>query len=72
MALKKPKRGKDTTGAHRQAALRERKPKVEAFLTLEEYAEVEDLIAGGECSDKADAVRQALHEKYLRWKKKKA
>ncbi len=64
---KKPKRGNDTTGAARQAALRAAKPKVEAFLTPEQFAEVEALIAGGECTDKADVVRQSVHEKYLRF-----
>lgn len=68
---KKPE-PKDPTGAKRQQALRERKPRVEAFMTSAEYAEVEDLIAAGECANQADAVRKALHEKYLRWKRKKA
>lgn len=63
---------KDKTGALRQAAIRARKVRVEALLEPAEYAEVEALIAAGECNDKADAVRQALHEKYLRWLKKKA
>lgn len=69
---KKPKRGKDTTGAVRQAALRAAKPKVEAFLTPDQFAEVEALIAGGECTDKADVVRQAIHEKYLRFIQQKS
>lgn len=67
-----PKRGRDTTGAKRQRELRAAKTKVEAFLTQEQLAEVEALIAGGECADKADAVRQALHEKYLRFMQEKA
>ena len=66
------KRGRDTTGAKRQRELRAAKPEVRAFLTPEQSAEVEALIAGGECVDKADAIRQALHEKYLRFIAKKA
>ena len=69
---KKPSRGRDTTGAKRQRELRASKPKVEAFLTSAQFAEVEVLIAAGECVDKADAVRQALHEKYLRFIAEKA
>jgi hypothetical protein len=64
---KKPSRGRDTTGAKRQRELRAAKPEIRAFVTQEQFAEVEALIAGGECVDKADAVRQALHEKYLRF-----
>lgn len=64
---KKTSRGRDTTGAKRQRELRAAKPEVRAFVTPEQLAEVEALIAGGECVDKADAVRQALHEKYLRF-----
>lgn len=66
------KRGRDTTGAKRQRALRATKPEIRAFLTPEQFAEVEALIAGGECVDKADAIRQALHEKYLRFMAEKA
>lgn len=70
---KKPKRkrGRDTTGAKRQRAQRANKMSVEAFMTAEEFAEVEALIAGGECSNKADVVRQAVHEKYLRFMQKR-
>lgn len=64
---KQPKRGRDTTGAKRQRELRAAKPEIRAFLTLEEFEEVRALIAGGECTDKADVVRQAVHEKYLRF-----
>ncbi len=67
-----PKQSYDTTGTKRQRALRARKPRVEAYLTPEEYAEVEALITAGQCANQADAVRQALHEKYLRDIKKKA
>lgn len=63
----KPERGRDTTGAQRQRDLRARKPKLEAFVTPEQFAEAMTLIAGGECVDKADVVRQAVHEKYLRF-----
>lgn len=69
---KNPKRGNDTTGGKRQKAIRERKVRVEALLEPSEYAEVMALIEAGECRDKADAIRQALHEKYLRWKEQKA
>lgn len=68
---KKP-RAKDTTGAKRQAAIRDRKVRVEALLEPQEHSEVEALIAAGVCKDKADAVRQGLHEKYLRWAEKNA
>lgn len=64
---KKPKRGRDTTGAQRQRDLRASKPKLEAFVTPEQFAEAMTLIASGECTDKADVVRQAVHEKYLRF-----
>lgn len=64
---KKPGRGRDTTGAKRQRELRATKPEVRAFLTPEQFAEVEALIAAGECVDRADVVRQAVHEKYLRF-----
>jgi hypothetical protein len=67
----KPKRGSDTTGAKRQRELRATKPEIRAFLTPEEFAEVEALIAAGECTDKADVIRQAVHEKYSRFMKKK-
>lgn len=63
---------KDKTGAKRQQALRERKPRVEAYLEPEEYREVEAMIAAGECDNQADAVRKALHEKYLRFMRKRA
>lgn len=63
----KPRRGRDTTGAQRQRDLRASKPKLEAFMSPEQFAEVEALIAGGECTDKADVVRKAVHEKYLRF-----
>jgi len=69
---KKPSRGRDTTGAKRQRALRAAKPKVEAFLTPEQFAEVQAMLAAGVCADKAELVRQALHEKYLRFIEKKA
>lgn len=68
---KKPKPVADPTGAKRQAAIRERKVRVEALLEPAEFAEVEALIQAGECKDKADAIRQGLHEKYLRWTRKK-
>lgn len=60
-------RQKDPTGAKRQAAIRSRKERVEALLEPAEHDEVKALIESGVCKDKADAVRQALHEKYLRW-----
>lgn len=69
---KKPKRGRDTTGAQRQRDLRAAKPEIRAFLSPAQFAEVEALISGGECTDKADVVRQAVHEKYLRFMAKKA
>lgn len=72
MSEGKKRRGKDTTGAKRQAALRERKERVEALLEPEEFAELQALIDAGECRDKADGIRQSLHEKYLRWKSAKA
>ncbi len=72
MSEEKKPRGKDTTGAKRQAAIRDRKERVEALLEPAEYAEVQALIAAGECKDKADAIRQGLHEKYLRWIDKNA
>jgi hypothetical protein len=62
---------KDPTGAKRQQALRGLKPRVEAYLTREEFAEVEALVVSGECANQADAVRKALHEKYLRFAKKR-
>lgn len=70
MTEQKKPRGKDTTGAKRQAVIRARKLRVEALLEPGEHAEVEALIAAGVCKDKADAVRQALHEKYLFWVEK--
>lgn len=72
MEEKKKVRGKDSTGAKRQTALRARKPRVEAFMTPEEYREVELMLSGGVSATQADLVRQALHEKYLRWVDKKA
>jgi len=66
MSEEKKPRGKDTTSAKRQRELRASKPKVEAFMTPEQFTEVEALISSGECADKADVVRQAVHEKYLR------
>lgn len=63
---------KDPTGAKRQRELRAAKPELRAFVTPEQYAEAMVLIEGGECSNIADLVRQAVHEKYLRWKRKKA
>ena len=64
---KKTSRGRDTTGAKRQRELRAAKPEVRAFVTPEPRAVGESLIAGGDCVDKADAVRLALHQKYLRF-----
>lgn len=69
---KKPSRGRDTTGAKRQRELRAAKPEIRAFMTPEQFAEAEALVASGECADKADVVRQAVHEKYLRFISKKA
>lgn len=64
----KPKRGRDTTGGKRVDALRERMVRMpEVHLTPEAYAEVEAMLAAGESSSKADLMRQALHEKYLRF-----
>jgi hypothetical protein len=60
---KKPKRGKDTTGGKRLASLRERTVRMpEVHLTPDAYAEVEALLAAGECDSKAELMRQALHE----------
>lgn len=69
---KTPKRGQDNTGKQRIRDLRTRKERVEAYLDPSAYTEVETLIAAGEATDKADLVRQALHEKYLRWTKAEA
>lgn len=69
---KKTTRGQDNTGAKRQQALRERKIRIEAYLEPEAFAEVTAMLAGGEGTDKADLVRQALREKYVRWMDKKA
>lgn len=69
---KKPKRGRDTTGAKRLGELRARMVRMpEVHLTPEAYAEVEALLAAGEASNKTDLIRQALREKYLRFKQKK-
>lgn len=69
----KPKRGKDTTGGKRVGALRERMVRMpEVHLTPEAYAEVEAMLAAGESASKADLMRQALHEKYLRFIDEKA
>ena len=65
---KKQKRGKDTTSGKRLASLRERTVRMpEVYLTPEAYAEVEAMLADGESNSKTDLMRQALHEKYLRW-----
>lgn len=70
---KKPKRGRDTTGAKRLGELRERMVRMpEVYLAPDAYAEVEALLAAGEAGSKADLIRQALHEKYLRHIQKKA
>lgn len=70
---KKPKRGRDTTGGKRLDALRDRTVRMpEVHLTPEAYAEVEAMLAAGEGDNKTNLMRQALHEKYLRWQKKKA
>jgi hypothetical protein len=69
--IKKPE-PKDPTGAKRQRELRAAKPELRAFVTPEQYAEAMALIVGGECANQADVVRQAVHEKYLRWLKMKA
>lgn len=68
----KTKKSYDKTGTKRQQALRERKTRVEVYMTPAEYSEVEALIASGECANQADLVRQSVHEKYLHWMKKKA
>jgi hypothetical protein len=69
--IKKPE-PKDPTGAKRQRELRATKPELRAFVTPEQYAEAMALIAGGECANQADVVRQAVREKYVRWMKQKA
>lgn len=63
---KKRTRGKDTTGTKRQQGLRKLKTRIEAYLDPNASAEVAAMLAAGEASDKADLVRRALHEKYLR------
>ena len=61
-------KNKDTTGAKRLAQLRERMVRMpEVHLTPESYAEVEAMISAGESRSKTELIRQALHEKYLRW-----
>lgn len=62
---------KDPHGAKRIRAMRDAKERFEAYLDDAEAAEAHALIAAGEGADKADLVRKALHEKYLRWKRKK-
>lgn len=69
---KKP-RGKDTTSGKRLESLRGRMVRMpEVHLTPDAYAEVEAMLTAGESSSKADLMRQALHEKYLRWVAKNA
>lgn len=75
MAEEKPKtrRGVDTTGGKRLVSLRERTVRMpEVHLTPEAYAEVEVMLAAGESVSKADLMRQALHEKYIRFINKTA
>lgn len=69
---KKPQRGSDKTGAKRLEVLRKRMVRMpEVYLTPEACAEVDALLAAGEAGNKSDLIRRALHEKYLRWQKKK-
>lgn len=63
------KRGKDTTGAKRLGEMRERMVRLpEVYLTPEAYAEVEAMLLANEGKNKADLLRVALHEKFIRWK----
>lgn len=63
----------DYTSTKRSAAHRERKERVEALLEPAEFAEVEAMLKAGISGGKKSALlRDALHEKYLRFMEEKA
>lgn len=62
-------------GQHRReasAGIARVKVRIEAYLKPEVFTEVEMRIAAGDGADKADLVRQALHEQCVRRMKNKA